>query len=186
MKNAKGQYGYLNSKKKKVILYTIFLFALALSIFLMGYLSTGTKKNLLSVVAILGCLPASRSLVNAIMLCRAKGCTEVVHLEISKHLKTLTQIYDLYFTTYKANYPICHLVMKGNVVCAYTEYPISVEACEKHLSDSFLQDGYKNLTVKIFQDLQKYLDRIDQLETLDVEPNKNQEGMIDMLYSITL
>ena len=58
----KGRPGYLDSQKKKEILKTAMMFGLVIAIMATGYLTTHTKKNLLTVVAVLGCLPAGKSL----------------------------------------------------------------------------------------------------------------------------
>ncbi len=79
------------------------------------------------------------------------------------------------------------MVVKGNVICAYTESEkCDIRAGEEHLEQLLKQDGYKNLTIKIFQNLDKYIDRLGQLSNLDSEENKNRNGMIQTLYSVTL
>ena len=82
MRAVKGTFGYLEKKKRNAILWTILCFGISLAVFLAGYLTTGTRKNLLTVVAVLGCLPACKSIVNLIMLCRAKGCSREVYEQI--------------------------------------------------------------------------------------------------------
>lgn len=79
----KGQYGYIKSQRKMEIIKTVSLFLLSLAIYLCGYWTTGTNKNLLTVVAILGCLPASKCAVNMIMFIRAKGCSEELYQKIN-------------------------------------------------------------------------------------------------------
>ena len=82
-KIAKGQYGYITQQKKWSTARTLILFALSLSIFIIGIISTGSKENLLTVVAVLGCLPAGRSAVNTIMFLRARGCSKEAKEKIS-------------------------------------------------------------------------------------------------------
>ena len=61
MKKAeKGTPGYLDYKRKIEIIRTIIYFGIVVAVFLLGYFQTGTRLNLLTVVAVLGCLPASR------------------------------------------------------------------------------------------------------------------------------
>lgn len=62
----KGKPGYLNYKRKVEILRTVIYFVIVLAIFALGYWQTHTRLNLLTVVAILGCLPASKALVGVI------------------------------------------------------------------------------------------------------------------------
>lgn len=53
----KGTPGYLDYKKKVEIIRTVIYFLLVAAIFTLGYVQTKTRSNLLTVVAILGCLP---------------------------------------------------------------------------------------------------------------------------------
>ena len=59
----KGTPGYLNYKKKVEILRTVLYFGIVIAIFLLGYFQAGTRLNLLTVVAILVCLPSAKALV---------------------------------------------------------------------------------------------------------------------------
>ncbi len=61
-KTEKGNAGYLNYKRKIEIIRTLAYFGIVIAILLLGYFQTGTKLNLLTVVAIVGCLPASKAL----------------------------------------------------------------------------------------------------------------------------
>ena len=60
----KGTFNYLDTQRKYEIARTIIYFAVSFSLFIAGYITTGTRKNLLTVVAVLGMLPASKSLVS--------------------------------------------------------------------------------------------------------------------------
>ena len=48
------------------------------------------------------------------------------------------------------------------------------------------QEGIKNMTVKIFSQSNKYIDRLSQLMELDVDEHKSQGEIINMLYSISI
>ncbi len=183
----KGCYGYLAYQKKASLIRTILFFALSMAIYVMGIVSTGSNKNLLTIVAVLGCLPACKSAVNTIMFIRASGCGEAAREKISAYDNRLTGFYDMYFTSYKKNFPVSHMVLKGNVICAYTESEkCDCNAGEKHLEQMLAQGGYKHMTIKIFNNLEKYLDRLIQLEKLDAEEHRNRAEIIQTLYSISL
>lgn len=62
----KGLPGYLDYKKKVEIIRTVIYFGIVAAIFFLGYFQTDTRLNLLTVVAVLGCLPASKALVGVI------------------------------------------------------------------------------------------------------------------------
>ena len=57
---------------------------------------------------------------------------------------------------------------------------------QKHLEQMLLQEGIKNMTVKIFSDRRKYIDRLSQLTELETEENKNRDEIVNLLYSISL
>lgn len=163
-KIVKGQYGYIKKQRTRVIIRTVCMFGLSLAIFGIGIWSTKTKANLLTVVAILGCLPASKSAVNMIMFLRAKGCSEKAYGRTKEYSPMLTPLYDLIFTSYEKNYQVSHMVIKDNIICGYTEDSSCEEAaCGKHIETLLKQGGCKNVTVKIYKDLEKYCEGLDNL-----------------------
>ena len=66
----RGTRGYLRTQKIYEILRTVLYFAISLSLFIAGWVSTGSRENLLTIVAVLGCLPACKSLVEMFMFLR--------------------------------------------------------------------------------------------------------------------
>ena len=63
----KGTKGYIRKQLIFEIIKTFIMFAMAFGIFLIGYLTLGTKRSLWSVFAVLALLPASKSLVGVII-----------------------------------------------------------------------------------------------------------------------
>ena len=189
MKKAiKGTYGYLQQKRNLVLIRTIIYFAIALALFFAGVITTGTRKNLRTVVAVLGLLPASKSFVNLVMYMRAKGCSLSAKEAITKAEGSLIGMYDMYFTSYKENFALSHMVVEGKNICGYTESSsCNCKDCEEHLETMLKQGGYKDLTIKIFTDLNKYCERLKQLNRLEHEktPEKDDEVRI-VLYDISL
>lgn len=183
----KGEFGYIGFQRKWTLVRTILYFALCAAIFLTGYITTKTRANLLTIVAILGCLPACKSVVNVIMFYRAKGCSVEAHDAIDNIAVDIAGLYDMYMTSYKNNYQISHLAIKGNIIVGYTEDKNSdVNMAEKHIDEHLKQDGYKNMTVKIYTDITKYTERLKQLNELDASPLKNQDFILEMLLAISL
>lgn len=183
----KGQYGYLNYQKKVQTLKTILYFLLPLAIFFIGWYTSGSKKNLFTIIAVLGLLPASKNAVTLIMFLKSKGCTDENHQRLKLHIEQLDPLYDLIFTTSERTYPINHLVLKGHSICGFTDCNKLVEKnIEGFIIESLLQNGYKNYTVKIFKDLKKYCERLDQLSVSEVEENKNAIQVLDLLMALSL
>ena len=79
------------------------------------------------------------------------------------------------------------MVLKGGVLCGITEnQKCDCKAAEEHLEQMIKQEGIKNMTVKIFSQSDKYIDRLSQLSELNTDEHKNREDIINMLYSISI
>lgn len=182
----RGTRGYLRTQKIYEILRTVLYFAISLSLFIAGWVSTGSRENLLTIVAVLGCLPACKSLVEMFMFLRYRGCDEQVAAKIAAHTEGLTTLYDMVFTSYEKNYVIYHLTVCGNTVCGYTTDPkFAEQAFYMHIQDILKKDNYREVSVKIFNDLDKYLARCDQLKELSSQPELSA-GICQTLKSVSL
>lgn len=176
----KGEKGYLEYQKKNTIFRTVILFALSLAIFFTGLISTGQKENLLTIVAVLGCLPASRSAVNMIMVLRFKGIKDADFFKIKPHVGTCAALCDMVFTSYEKNYEIHHMAFKGSSLIGFTANPdCDAKKCEKHLHDLCAQNNLGDVEIKIFKELPKYINRLDQLQSLpDLEVEENGKAPV--------
>ncbi len=182
----KGTQNYLQTQKKYEIMRTIIYFGISLSLFIAGYLATKSRMNLLTVVAVLGCLPASKSMVEMIMYMRFKGCNPAHANEINKHTEGLNVLFDMVFTSYDKNYEIAHIAIKGNTICGFTQDDkFDEQAFYKHIGTILKAENYRDASVKVFQDLKKYTDRLEQLKVLEADES-NTEGIINTLKSVSL
>ncbi len=182
----KGTRNYINSQKKFEVLRTILYFLLPLGLFAIGYITTGERTNLLTVVAVLGCLPASKSLVGAIMYLRYRSCLTETADKIDAHMGKLNGLYDMVFTSDKQNFVVSHLVVHGNTICGFSEQKNFPEKdFLVHIESMLKFDGHKNYTIKVFTDIKKYTDRLDQLQDLEVE-NKYVNAVLETLKSVAL
>lgn len=169
-KGAKGNYGYVKAERKKRLLITLLLFAIPLLIFFSGLIYNGTRNNILTVVAILGCLPACKSTVGAIMIWLVKPMKESDYRAISAQAGNLTMAYELLFTTYEKNTFVDALAICGNQLVGYSSrLEKGSQDIEKHLTNMMRNDGFA-LQVKIIPKLEVYLERLAFLE-------KNQEAI---------
>lgn len=161
---AKGKYGYTLSHRKSQILKMSLYIALAIAIFLIGWITTKTTKNILSVVAICGALPISKEMVGVIMSFKRKPLDKQLYEQISERAGDLEQIYELLFTTQEKSYVVEAAIVEGKDVICYTLDPkCDVMALQKHLQRMLDANGYKE-NVKVFKDLKKFLDRVSDLE----------------------
>ncbi len=184
--SVKGTKNYLDTQKKYEVIRTVTYFAISISLFAAGYIQTGRRANLLTIVAVLGCLPASKSAVGAVMFLRFKSCAGDAAEEIEGHAQGLSCLYDMVFTSYKKNYVVSHLAVCGNTVCGYAEGGAFEEnEFYKHIGDILKADGHKNVTVKIFTNLDKYTERLEQMKGLEPEEAATR-AIISTLKSVAL
>ena len=186
--NKKGTYGYIDRQRRWEIIKTLVMFGISTALYVAGYVATKTNKNLLTLAAVLGCLPASKSAVNMIMFFRAKGCSSEMKAAIGERAVGLAERYDLYLTSYAKNFQISHLVMKGKTMVGIKEQDGFEEtACYQHLKTLFGQNGFHDITVKIFHDRGKYLERLKSLQESEMDDNREyDEKVLELMENLSL
>ena len=186
--NKKGTYGYIERQRRWEIIKTVVMFGISLALYAAGYIATKSNKNLLTLVAVLGCLPASKSAVSMIMFFKAKGCSAGMKETIGERAKGLSERYDLYLTSYAKNFQISHLVMKGKNMVGITEQDdFDESACNQHLKTLFAQNGFHDITVKILRTKEKYLERVKSLQESDMEDNREyDEKVLELMENLSL
>lgn len=182
----KGMRDYLKTQKNYEIARTILYFAISLTLFVAGWIATGKRENLLTIVAVLGCLPACKSMVDMIMFLKHKGCSPENADRIESHLDGLQGCFDRIFTSYDKNFSVAHIVVKGNTICGFThDASLDEQAFYKHIDAILKKDGFKNTSIKIYKDIDKYTERLEQIRVLDTE-EKTTDAIINTLKSVSL
>ena len=167
----KGEYGYIKHQRTIEVIKTVAMLILCIAVYRLGIYSTGSNKNYLTFVAVLGCLPMAKFAVNATMFSKAKGCSEEAFNEISK-AKTAPWFYDLYFTTFKKNFQVSSLFYKKkNLILLTEDSKTDVAACEEHLTEVLKNCGYENVTIKVFDNSKKFVERLNDLADLENDEN---------------
>ena len=132
------------------------------------------KENLLTIVAVLGLLPSSKSLVSVVMYFKIPKFSEKVYQEVSRQEGAVPVLYSMYLTSYKANFPINCFAVRGNHLIGYTEFAAcDAAACEEHIQGILKQNSVKNVTIKIFHEKARFTERLAQLQAL--EPGKKKQ-----------
>ena len=171
----KGDYGYYSYEKKRRVAIVAFLFGLCLVIFFTGYIMTGTRKNMFTLIAILGVLPSARWAVSMIMVLLQKN-TDPKVVEITEETAgELTHGYELCVTAYEGRLPLDAVVVCGNNIAAYSSAEKGkFEFMETHVRKILHGNGFGNPTFKIFRKLEQYQERIRQLAD---DPQKYRDGL---------
>lgn len=187
MKNKKPEKGsieYISKRKKNTILRTILFFGAAFSVLAIGYFSTGTTKNYLTIIAMLGMLPASRSAVEMIISLRVKEVDETLFHkmeELSKNAAFDLQ-YNLYFTSEKQNYPVDVLFVTNNCIIGYkNDAKYELKDVKKHMETYMKKDGYSPKIINIVKEESKFI-----LAVKNNLNNKPSQEDLRMEYALKL
>ena len=142
-RRAKGEYGYILYGRRVAILRTVLAVCACVALFLTGLIIYHSNRNLFSIAAALGSLPAGWSAVNMVMLLRSHPCSEGAHESIEAVRGGLLIYYDLNMTSYDRSYHIAAATVLERSVCLYSEDAGIVPAeCEKHVREQLALGGY--------------------------------------------
>lgn len=159
----KGQIGYFAYEKKKRVLITAVLFAVPLLIFITGLLRFHTRMTWFTIIAVVGCLPACKSTVSMLMMLMRKSMDRKLYEKIKSRAGQLTMCYELYVTSYEKSGYLDAVAICGNTVAAYSSSDkIDAAYMAQQIQKILRQNGYK-VTVKVFRDINPFLDRLDSL-----------------------
>lgn len=186
MKKAeRGKPGYINSLKKKYLIISLVEFAIVAAIFVLGYSQTGSRLNLFTVVAVLGCLPACKNLVEFIVVTPHKGIELVKYEEIEEKAPVIIKVYDLVVAGQAKLMQLDVVVISGSTVIGFasSEKTDEVKLAE-YLKKLFEAGGYDKITVKIFHDYKAFLARaegMNSIATVDKQSIKKRERKLRSL-----
>ena len=191
MKIQKGTAGYISAKKRQLAMIIGVAAVLIIGLLVAGYMIFDSRLNVLTIIAILICLPVCRTLVNLIMLLPHTSISESTEMEISGKTENLTTLFDLIITSEKKAMKIDSIVISRNVVCGYAKSPkYDTDDAAKHLKSSLEQNGIEKVTVKIFKDYVAFLSRAEGMQSIASieknEPGRREKEMEQLILDISL
>ena len=181
----KGNPGYLAYKKKVEIIRTVIYFGIVIAIFLLGYFQTGTRLNLLTVVAILGCLPSAKALVGVITRFPYPSVEEKKAEEIASRTTHLTVCYDMIITSEEKIMPVDCIVISGDNVYGYTHSgKVDLKYLAEHIKKMLSLNGLNGIKVKILNEYKPFLSRaegLDHIAGVEKSDTKDREEAVRTL-----
>lgn len=183
----KGNPGYLDYKKKAEILRTVIYFALVAAVFFLGYSQAHTKKNLLTIVAILGCLPASKALVGVITRFPYPSIASIRAEEIKGKTEHITVIYDMIITSREKVMPVDCIVISGETVFGYTNSEkVDLKYAASHIRGILNQNQFPDVSVKILNNYTAFLARAEGLNSIAAVEKSDTKEMEEQIAHIIL
>ena len=176
----KGAPGYLDYKKKVEIIRTIVYFGIVAAVFILGYSQTGTR--LLTVVAILGCLPAGKALVGVIARFPYRSIEKERADEIAGKTAHLTVCYDMVITSEEKIMPVDCIVISGSNIFGYTHNKkVDLKMVSDHIKAMLKQNGYTGLAVRVLNEYKPFVTRaegLDNIAAVEKEDTKEREEAV--------
>ncbi|MDE6312390.1 MAG: hypothetical protein K2M46_02030 [Lachnospiraceae bacterium] len=161
----KGTYGYLVYQKRRETIKTLLLFALSFAIFFVGYATTGTRRNLLTVVAVVSVLPAAKQLTTAILYYHYPSGSEETYEKIQASVENATCLSDIVITAYDKIHELLHITIIGKTVVGFSE---KTKTDEKHAAEfiktALEKNGFHGVSVKIYKEEKAYINRIQEMQ----------------------
>lgn len=186
----RGTYGYLDKNKRMEWVKAIIMIAIPLIIFFTGLGIHKTRLNLLTVVAILGCLPGCNQVVHAIMATRYHSMDTALYKETESLRGNCIAVYENVLTTYEKTYYIDVFIISGREAVGFTtKKEVDVLKAAAHVQKMIKDNSYQQ-NVKIYRPNEKkaFEERIRVLanrepeeipfETDERYPNYSREEVI--------
>ena len=186
----KGTYPYLKKAPIYQGLMTIGLLILPVGLFFIGYSITKDFKNLFTVVAVVGMLPAAKSIVSFIIFLRSEkfSIKPELHDQIAKYEGQGAFIgYDYYLTSYTVNYPLpAAAVGKRCLIALSGDSKMKTNDCEGHIKEYLTKNDIKDITVKVFDKEERFLDRLGDLAASSDELSEDEARAFALLASLSI
>lgn len=185
MRIQKGEPGYIKAQKMKFLVGTIAEFAVVIGLVVLGYVQTGSRLNLLTVVAVVGCLPAAKMMVELIALWPHHSIEPGVYKEVEEKAPLLMKACDLVITGNDKVMPVNVFVISDHTVYGFTDSQKTDEAkLSSYLKEMLKNNRIEKVTVKIFHDYTAFLARaegMNNIMTVDRSSDRRRENTIRRL-----
>lgn len=191
MKIEKGQPGYLKSRKMRYLIYTLAEFGIVAALVILGYIQTGSKLNLFTVIAIVGCLPAAKMLVEYVTMAPYQSISPEIYQEIEAEAPLLIRAYDMVLTSTENVMPLTVVVLSGHVVCGYAADKKTDEVkCARYIKEILANNGYEKMTVKVFHDYKAFLARAEGMNNIAAveqpESRKRERDIRKLILAVSM
>lgn len=168
----KGEYGDRARLKRSMIIGAAAILVFIAALVVIGYLRFGTRKNILTVLAILAVLPFANIASVLSTLLPYPSLTKAQAERLGELADGLETVYDVVFTTSKSAIPIDCLVIEEGRLLALSPVPDKkIKLLTDSLKDFYKAHGYKHMALVIEKDYDAF---VSKLETMAHKDTKNR------------
>lgn len=166
----KGTFGYLNRNKIYAWKRAALMLSVPIAIFLAAWIVNQTRENVMTVVAVVGCLPGCNQVVRAILASRYSSIDQKLWEQVEAAKGELPVVYENVFTSYEKNYYVDCIAVCGKEALGYSSDPdLEPEAAAAHIQKMLKSGSYKQ-QVRILKDREAFLRQLRTLAPAEPEP----------------
>lgn len=153
----KGVYGDRKRFKTTTIIMALAILAFIILLVVYGYVHTGSRKNIFTIMAILSVLPFAKMCSILTTLLPYPSMPQVQADELKASGGELEVLYDVVYSTEKTVYPIdCMLIEEGRLLVYSPVRDKKATALSKALKSLLNEKGYTGYTVKVLSDYESF------------------------------
>lgn len=178
MKNnddARGRYGYIDAHKKAQLIKTVIGGLVVLALMTLGYLLL--ERNWLLIPAMLMVIPTANAFVAYAAFAKFHTAPADKHTMLGNFENAGMLLSDLVLVDDKGKrMPVEFAVIYKNGIVAWSSYcgkRFRPEAAEIPVNDTLKRRGIP-MRIKVFGNWEEFLERIDQVEPAESEPEKRR------------
>ena len=162
-KAGKGYAGYITYERFRRIVRTVILFLIPFAAFIASYIYFGTRQNIITVVSMIGMIPACMSAVSVVMVFTVRSIPKELYERIQENCGDLAMGYELYMTNYDKSTLLDAVAVCGDTIVALATFkkPNRQEA-ESHMLKMIRAAGFR-ANVTVMDDADKYIERLASL-----------------------
>ena len=179
----KGEYGYIEFKRKSQLVITMIFFILIAVILYTGYGIFNNKKNILTVFAAVLAIPTAKYAVTYIILIPRKSITRDEYDKLET-IYGINKSFDYVVTSQDKIFCVPCLAVKDNSMYLYMN---TEKVKEKYVVDylnTMVGKEFKINTIKVFKDYSVFFNEVRKLS--GNMPGKNDEKIIEELKNISV
>lgn len=166
----KGTYGYLKRSRLYAWKKAGLMLSVPVLIFLISWFIHGTRENVITVVAVVGCLPGCNQVVRAILASRYPSMDRELWEKTEAVRGTLPVLYENVFTSYEKNYYVDCIAASGRETVGYSSASdLDAREAAEHIRSQLRKSSYKQ-NVMILKEEKAFLERLGRLAGSDPEP----------------
>lgn len=163
----KGDIGYLKDFKKRDLIKCSIQWGLIIIFLIIGYIIFDTKLNILTLVAVLGCLPAAKATVAVVVKWPIKPLKNTQAQQVLEHSTELTTSFDVILTSQEKIMPLeCAVISDHTLYGFTTNKKVGSEATANYMKNIFLQNECGRVNVKVFHDFTQFIARVEGLNNI--------------------